>query len=127
MSTLVNLDHIVSMIDCQDLFPVQPYLNKREVFGRQPEFTDLLIFPHEVSPLDPERKRLGRVSGDPDNRVILSVDPNIAFEEILVPALGDGLGDQTAVGTEVLLSKQVEFIIRRFDRAVAMSASRGRL
>src|SRR2546426_3415391 len=86
------------MIDCQDLFPVQPYLNKREVFGRQPEFTDLLIFPHKVSPLDPERKRLGRVSGDPDNRVILSVDPNIAFEEILVPALGDGLGDQTAVG-----------------------------
>src|SRR3989442_15162705 len=62
------------------------------------------------------------MAGDPDNRVVLGVDPDFTFEQVFVLASGGSANHQAMVGTDILLSEQGKFIISRLDRAVMMSA-----
>jgi hypothetical protein len=45
-----------------------------------PESADLLILPHEVSSFYPERKPLLGMTFDPDNDMLLNVNPQRAFK-----------------------------------------------
>ena len=111
------------MIDGEDFVPIKPNMDKCLVLGGKPEFADFLILAHKLRAGDPKGERLGWMAGDPDYRVVLGVDPNPAFEQVFVLALGESFDNQAVMGTEILLSQEVESVVRRFYRAIAMCAS----
>src|SRR2546422_8078429 len=92
----VLIHHILAVMDGQDLLSVKPHVDKRLVLGRKPEAADSPILAHKVRAGDPERERLGRTSGDSDNRVVLGVDPDSTRKQILVFTLRNGFGTASA-------------------------------
>src|SRR5262245_50094047 len=76
--------YILLVCDCQNFFPVKPYLHKRPVRFRKPEAIYLLILPHKVGPLDPERWSFCRMPLDPNHSIIANINPQVAFKQIFV-------------------------------------------
>jgi hypothetical protein len=72
------------MINGQDLIPIKPHVNKCFVPGRKPELTELLILANEVRTRDPKRERPGGMTGNPDDGIVLSVNPDFPFEQVFV-------------------------------------------
>src|SRR6266446_4589489 len=91
--------HIVPVFDLQDFLPVQPYLNKRLVLFWEPEAINFLVLPYKVCVLDPEGEFLRRMSFDPHHGVVVHVNPDSTFKQILIFPLGYSFGDETAVRT----------------------------
>src|SRR5438132_13553753 len=63
------------------------------------------------------------MAGNPRDRVVLTIDPDFPFEQVSILTSGESFDDQAVVRTNILLSQEVELIICRLDRAVAMRAS----
>src|SRR5271165_7019001 len=61
--------NVISMVDRQNLLAIEPDLEERLIFLGQPEFADLLVLPHKVRALNPERKLLRGMPFDPDNGI----------------------------------------------------------
>src|SRR6266550_3124105 len=96
---LACVHDIVPMFDLQDFLPVEPNLNKRLVLFREPETIHFLILPHKVCALDPEGEFLRRMPFDAHHGVVVCINPDSPFKQILVFPLGYSFGDETAVRT----------------------------
>src|SRR5215471_1647286 len=75
---------VVLIRNSQNLLAVEPHPNKRLILLRKPEPINFLILPHEVGRLDPEGRPSGRMTLDPDHVVVVNVNPQLAFKQILV-------------------------------------------
>src|SRR6267142_4414704 len=96
---LARIQDVVPVFDLQELLPVQPYLNKRLVLFWEPEAINFLILPYKICVLDPEGEFLRGMSFDPHYAVVVHVNPDSTFKQILVFPLGYSFGDETAVRT----------------------------
>src|SRR6266550_4633862 len=96
---LACVHDIVPVFYLQDFLPVQPYLNKRLILFREPEAVNFLILPHKVCVLDPEGEFLRRMSFDAHHGVVVCINPDSTFKQILVSPLGYSFRDETAVRT----------------------------
>jgi hypothetical protein len=76
-------DGIIAVIDRQHFFAIESDLHHGFVLQRQPESIYLLILPHKIRALDPERQIGRRMPFDPYHREVLAVDPHIALEQVL--------------------------------------------
>src|SRR5271154_2203407 len=85
---LACVHHIVPVFDLQDFLPVQPYLHKRLVFFGEPEAINFLILPYKVRTLDPEGEFLRGMPFDSHHGVVVHINPNFTFKQILVFPLG---------------------------------------
>src|ERR1700691_5244167 len=109
---LFCIHNVVLMLDRQYLFPVEPNLYERLISLGEPEPADLLVLSHEVGLLYPKRQFLCWMSFDPDDGVVVSINPQFAFEQILVFPLGDRLRDETVVRSNLLFTEQFQRIVR---------------
>ena len=112
------------VINGQNLLAIKSNINKCHISLRKPEVVDFLVLAHKVCPLDPERKLLCRMAINPYNGVIFRVNPYLAFESIFVSPFGNHLRNETVVGSNPLLSEQVQRIVCRGDSAVVMLLTR---
>ena len=96
---LTGVHDIVPVFDLQDFLPVHPYLNKRLVLFWEPETINFLILPHKVCVLDPEGKFLRGMPFDAHHGVVVHINPDSTFKQILIFPLGYSFGDETAVRT----------------------------
>ena len=111
---------VVLVVDRQNILAMESYLDKRLVSLWKPKFVNLLVLPHEVGSLYPERELLRRVTFDSDNGIVLNVNPYLALEQILVSTFGNRFCDETAVRSDLLLTKQVEDVVCEGDRAIVV-------
>ena len=96
---LACVHDIVLVFDLRDFLPVQPYLNKRLVPFREPEAINCLILPHKVCVLDPEGEFPRGMPFDAHHGVVVHINPDSTFKQILVFPLGYSFGDETRVRT----------------------------
>jgi len=68
------------VIDGQNFLAIKSNVDKSHISFRKPEIADLLVLAHKVCSLNPERKLLRGLAFNPDNRIIFSVNPYLAFE-----------------------------------------------
>ena len=64
------------MRDGQNLFAIEADLDMRLILLGKPEPIDLLILPHEVGTLDPERQLLRWMPFDSDHSVVVNIKGN---------------------------------------------------
>src|SRR6266478_4439207 len=96
---LAFVHDVVPVVDLQNFLSVQPYLNQRLVLFREPEAVNFLILPYKLCVLDPEGEFLRGMSFDADHGVVVHINPDVPFKQILVVPLGYSFGDETAVRT----------------------------
>src|ERR1700690_3741503 len=117
---LVCINDIVSVFDVEEFLSVQPYLNQRLVFFWEPEAINFLILPHKVCALDPEGKFLRRMTFDPHHGIVVHINPDSTFKQILINPLGYSVGDETAVRTYLLFAQKFQGIVVGGNSAVMM-------
>src|SRR5262249_50802828 len=67
--------NVILMRDSKHLLAVETHLNKGLISLWKPEPIYFLILPHEIGPLDPERRPLRGMTFDPDHSVVSNVNP----------------------------------------------------
>src|ERR1700756_4103933 len=75
---------VVMVIDRESLLAIQANLDKRHIPLWKPETADLLVLTHKIGSVDPERKLLCGMSFDPDNRIVIDVNPHLSLKQIFV-------------------------------------------
>src|SRR5260370_2820421 len=111
------------MVDRENLLPVHPDLDKCFIFLRKPESINFLILAHEVGPFDPKRKFLRRMAGNPHDGEVLSINPYLAFKQILVWAFWHRPHNETTITPHLLFAKKFKCVIRGRQNATLMSLS----
>jgi hypothetical protein len=71
---------VVVVINGQNLLAIKSNVDECQISLWKPETTDLLVLTHKVCPLNPERKLLRGMAFNPDDRIVFSVNPYLAFE-----------------------------------------------
>jgi hypothetical protein len=117
---LACIHDVFPVINGQNLLPIQPYLNQCLVFLRKPEPINFLVLPYKVSALDPERQLFRGMAFNPHHRVILYINPKLAFKQILVFPLRPDLGDEATIRTHLLFTQQIQGIVVSGNGAVMM-------
>jgi hypothetical protein len=102
---LTYIHDVVPVIDGQNLFPIQPYLNQCLVLLRKPEPINFLALPYEVGALDPERQFFRGMAFNPYHGVVLYVDPKLTLKQVFVFPLGHPLGDEATIRTHLLFAQ----------------------
>jgi hypothetical protein len=96
------------------------------IFERQPEFSDLLIAPHEIDPIDPKRRVFGGLTCDLDDRKLRGMNPDFPREQIGVVPLRSGLHDEAVIAIHILFTEQIKGVVIGADLAiVAVAPGRG--
>src|SRR6266853_2612490 len=113
------------MVDRENLLPVHPNLHKCFIFLGKPESINFLILAHEVGPFNPKRKFPRRMAGNPDDGEVLTINPYLAFKQILVWAFWHRPHNETAIRPHLLFPKKLKGVIRRGDGAIVVLPSRG--
>src|ERR1700722_13638661 len=77
---------VVVVVNRQNLLAIESNVDKCHISLRKPKAVGLLVLAHKLCPLDPEGKLLGGMAFDPDNGIIVCINPYLAFEQIFVSA-----------------------------------------
>jgi hypothetical protein len=117
---LACVHDIVPVFDLQDFLPVQPYLNKRLVLFWEPETINLLILPQKLCVLDPEGEFRRGMPFDAHHGVVVCINPDSTFKQILGFPLGYSFGDKTAVRPKLLFAQKIQGIVVGRNGAVMM-------
>lgn len=127
LSGVGSVDGVIGVVNGEDLLSLQPHRGNRLISLRKPEWADFLVTPYKINSLNPKRKFSRGVAGYLDDSEVLLTDPNSAFEEVFVFTLGMGLDHVTRVGSDLILSEQLEGVVSRINGTVAMISSCCRL
>src|SRR6266478_5399880 len=108
----IRIDHVLLMVNGEELFPIHLHFNGRLVTERQPKTGNPLILPDKLGPINPEGWLFGRVAGDFHDREIIGTDPYFPLEQILLLALRSRLDDKAMIRAEILFSDSRECVVR---------------
>src|SRR5260370_41856894 len=86
------IDLVVIVVSRHGVFRKESGSRYGFVFERQPEFSDLLVTPHEVRSFDPKRRDLCGLALDLNDCKLGGVDPDFPREQILVGSRWIGFG-----------------------------------
>src|SRR5262249_3289854 len=123
---LNSIDDIIFVRDGKYFLSIEPDLDEGLVLLWKPETIDFLILPRKIGPLNPERQFLGGISLDPTHGVVVCDNPQFAFKQVFISPLGNCLRDETMVRTYLLLTEDVQGIVRRGDRTIVTLLAAGR-
>src|SRR5271165_3225106 len=117
--------HIILVVNGQDLPSIHSNLHRSFIPLWQPEFADLLVLPHKVSSINPEREFSGRMAFDSDDGVIFDINPQFSFKQVLVLSPGGSLHGETTVRSYLLFAEQRKSVVVRGDGAIMMLLAGG--
>jgi len=111
---------VILMLYRQHPLSIESHLDEGFISLRKPESINFLVLSDKVGPFDPERQFPRRMPFDPNHRIVVGINPQLALKQIFVFPLGDGLRDVAMVRSDLLFAQQVQGIVRGRDGAVVM-------
>ena len=119
------IDAVNVVLDAENFLAVESDVHEGLIPRGKPKVADFFVLTHEISSLDPKGRILCRMSRNSDDRELLTLNPYLSFEEILVSALGKSFDDETVVRAEIFFAEQTKSVVGGTDRAVTTVLSRG--